>query len=239
MNKALPSWAYSLLTTCGVVLVASMLVPWVSGFGDSHTGLGLAWHQNHWLFLVPLVGAALVITAATRSELTRLAAIAAGVTISGYILFKFTKSVVLDGGIDSWLLFGGAGAILGGVSPRRAAWRIVGGAAVLAGFFAPWTDESMFKLLTSDELPFLTEGLGVTVRILWLIPVAGIVAIGSGVSTSPRSNQAALAAGLAVLGTIGWTIGSFANLVLEWGAWGAVAASAVAMVVGVLASSRR
>jgi len=239
MTKALPSWAYSLLSICGVVMVASMLVPWVSVFGDSYSGLGLAWHDNHWLFLVPLVGAALTITAATRSELTRHAAIVAGITITGYILFKFTKSVVLDGGLDSWLLFGGAGAILGGVSPRRASWRIVGGAAVLAGFFAPWTDESMFKLLTSDELSFLTDGLRVTVRVLWLIPVAGVVAIGSGVSANPKSNQTALVAGLAVLGSVAWVIGSFANLVLDWGAWSAVAASAIAMVVGVLASSRR
>src|SRR6185295_6327562 len=102
-----PSWAYSLLTICGVVLVASMLVPWVSAFGESHTGLGLAWSENHWLFVVPLVGAVLALAAATHSELTRLAAIAAGIAISGYVMFKFSKAIVFDGGVDSWLIFGG------------------------------------------------------------------------------------------------------------------------------------
>jgi len=241
MTKPLPSWAYSVLSICGAVLVASMLVSWVSAMGESHSGLGLAWHDNHWLFLVPLVGAALAITSATRSELTRLAAIAAGVTITGYVLFQFAKSVVFDGGVDSWLVFGGAGAILGGVSPRRSSWRIAGGVAVLAGFFAPWSDHSMFDALTSDEVAFLRDGLGVTVRILWLIPLAGLAAIGSGVSASTSSGRLALASGLAVFGAVAWTIGSFANLVLAWGAWAAVAASAIALVVGVLApgSARR
>ncbi len=238
MSKSLPNWAYSVLSVCGVVLVASMLVSWVSLMGESHCGLSLAWNANHWLFLVPLVGVALAVTAATRSELTRLAAIAAGVTISGYVLFQFARSVVFDGGIDSWLVFGGAGAILGGVSPRRASWRIAGGVAVLAGFFAPWSDHSMFDGLTSDQLPLLTDGLGVTVRILWLVPLAGIAAIASGVSTSAKSGQLALVSGLAVFGAVAWTIGSFANVVLAWGAWAAVLASAIALVVGVLAPRR-
>jgi hypothetical protein len=136
------------------------------------------------------------------------------------------------------LVFGGAGAILGGVSSRRSSWRIVGGLAVLAGFFAPWSDDSMFAVLRSDDLSVITEGFGVTVRILWLIPVAAVVAIGSGVSSSPKSSGAALGAGLVVLGSIAWTIASFASLVLDSGAWAALAASAIALVVGLLASRR-
>lgn len=238
MNKALPGWVYSLLSICGLVLVVSMLMPWVSGFGESESGLSLARHENHWLFVVPAVGALLLAAAATKSEATRLVAITTGVAITGYILFQFAKSVVLDGGADSWLVFGGAGAILGGVSPRRGSWRFAGGVAVLVGFFAPWSDDSMFQVLRSDELSFITDGLGVTMRVLWLIPLAGVVAIGSGVSSNPRSSGAAVGAGLAVLGSIAWTIGSFANLVLDWGAWGALGASAVALVVGLLASRR-
>lgn len=238
MNKALPGWAYSLLAVCGLVLVISMLMPWVSAFGHSESGLALARHQNHWLFVVPVVGALLLAAAATRSEMTRLAAIAAGVAITGYIVFQFAKSVVLDGGADSWLVFGGAGAILGGVSSRRSSWRIVGGLAVLAGFFAPWSDDSMFAVLRSEDLSIITEGFGVTVRVLWLIPLAAAVAIGSGLSPSPRSAAAALGAGLAVVGSIAWTIGSFANLVLASGAWAAFAASVVALVVGLLAARR-
>jgi hypothetical protein len=41
-----------------------------------------------------------------------------------------------------------------------------------------------------------------------------------------------------VLGSIAWTIASFANLVLASGAWAALAAGAVALVVGLLAARR-
>jgi hypothetical protein len=243
MRKPFPSWAYGVLSLCGVVLVASMFVIWVDSW-ESHTGLGLAWDDTHWLFLVPIAGAALVAAASARSSATRLAAIAAGVSVAGYTLFHFAKSIVFDGGLDSWLMFGGAGAILAGIPSTRRDLRVAGGVAVLLGFFAPWHlfthphSPSLFGALISSDIKFLTDGLGVTVRILWLVPVAGITAILAGISADARGGRWALAAGIAVLGSFAWTIGSLANLVLAWGAWAALAASGVALVLGVLVSER-
>lgn len=231
----LPSWTYGVLSVVGVILVASMLVTWVDVGWQSRTGLGLAWHDQHWLFLVPLTGALLIGAASARSELTRLAAIAAGVVVAGDVLFQFARGLI-DGGVDSWLLFGGAGVILGGIPESRRGWRIAGGVAVLAGFFAPWDDTSLWNLLTSDELELFTA-FGITLRVLWLIPVAGLLAIGSGASAHPRSGRGALAAGALVFGAFLWVIGSAANLVLGWGAWAALGASATALVIGVLAPS--
>jgi hypothetical protein len=235
VNKTyLPSWAHGVLSAVGVTLVASMFLAWVDVAGETRNGLWFAWHHKHWFFLVPVTGALLVAAASTRSEMTRLAALGAGVAVAGTILFQFARGLI-DGGIDTWLIFGGAGVILGGVASTRKDWRIAGGVAVLAGFFAPWDDQSLWNALTSSELEFLTEGLGVTVRILWLVPVAGLVAIGSGLSSSAKSGRAALVAGLMVFGSFAWVIGSFANLVLGIGAWAALGASALALAIGIFA----
>jgi hypothetical protein len=235
VNKTLlPSWAYGVLSIVGAVLVGSMLVNWIDIGWETQTGLGVAWEHKHWLFLVPVAGALLVATASTRSEYTRLAAIAAGVVVSGAVMFQFAKSIVFDGGVDTWLIFGGAGAILGGIPSTRKSWRIAGGVAVLAGFFAPWDSTSMFQVLTSDGVDMLAA-FGVTIRLLWLVPLAGIAAIASGVSAGPKSGRLALASGVAVFGSVAWVLGSFANLVLAWGAWAALGASALALIIGVLA----
>ena len=88
-----------------------MLLNWVDLGGDfSMRGISLAWEANHWLFLVPVVGVALVASAATRSAHTRLAAIAAGISITGYVLFGVARSV-LHSGLDTWLILGGAGFV--------------------------------------------------------------------------------------------------------------------------------
>lgn len=211
-----------------------MFFAWVDVGGESRNGLWFAWNHEKWMFLVPVTGALLLAAASTRSEMTRLAAIAAGVIITGQVVFQFARGM-LDGGIDTWLMFGGAGVILGGVSSARRGWRVAGGIAVLAGFFAPWDDQSLWKALTSRELDFLTDAFGVTFRVLWLVPIAGVLAIGAGISSHAKAGRAALVAGLMVFGSFAWMIGSLANLVLGWGAWAALGGSTIALLIGIFA----
>jgi hypothetical protein len=234
MKKSLPAWAFGILGTVGVVMVVSMVFAWVDAFGQTTSGLRLALDANHWLFLVPAAGALLVAAASTRSEYTRIAAIAAGAVVSGDVMFQFAKGL-LHSGVDSWLVFGGAAVILGGISDRKRSWRIAGGAAVLAGFFAPWTHESMFRALWAAGDVF---GDMFSFRVLWLVPVAGATAIFSGAQSAARGGKLALASGLAVYGSFLWVIGSAAVLVLGWGAWAAFGASTVALVLGLFARQR-
>lgn len=222
------------MSAAGVVLVASMFVDWIDVVGlATQSGLGVAWDHKHWLFLVPVVGAVLAVAAGTRSEYTRFAAIAAGVVVAGDVMFSSTKSLVFNGGVATWLVFGGAGVVLGGVASTRRSWRIVGGIAVLAGFFAPWERESMVRILANGQAAAIADSFGIALRVLWLVPVAGIAAIASGLSSHAKSGQLALVAGIAVFGSVAWLVGSVANLVFAWGAWGALGASAVALLIGV------
>jgi len=236
VQKLLPQWAFGVLSVVGVVLVGSMFVNWYDTGWSSSWGITLAWENKHWLFLVPICGALLVATSASRSEYTRLAAIAAGIVIAGDVMFQFAKGFI-GSGLESWLIFGGAGVILGGISSARRSWRVAGGLAVLAGFFAPWTNDSMWYALTRHA--DMIVDAGVTFRILWLIPIAALAAIGSGSSTSVKGGRTALFAGIAIYGSFLWVIGSAANLVLAWGAWSALGASTVALVIGVFAGVSR
>jgi len=228
VRKTLPAWAFGVLGVVGAVLVGSMVLNWIDLGGEFRMrGIGLAWEANHWLFLVPIAGAALVASAATRSEHTRLAAIAAGISITGYVLFGVGRSM-LHSGLDTWLILGGAGALLAGVSKERAMWRAVGGIAVLAGFIAPWADMSMWSILTSG---FAGE---MGYRILWLVPVAGVTGILSA-GSAVKGAKLAAASGIAIYGTFLYIIGSVAWAVFGIGAWSALGASTVALVIGVLA----
>lgn len=213
----------------GVVLVGSMVLNWIDIDGQFQlSGLSLAWDANHWLLLVPVAGAALVATAATRSQHTRLAAIFAGIAITGYVLFDVARSMI-HSGLDTWLILGGAGAMLAGVSKERSMWRAVGGIAVLAGFFAPWARFSMWSMLTTD---FLDAEL--TMRILWVVPLAGIAAVLSTASAIKGAKVAAIA-GIAIYGSLLFVIGLVAWAVFGIGAWAALGASTLALVIGVLA----
>jgi hypothetical protein len=228
VRKTLPTWAFGVLGVVGAVLVGSMLLNWIDLGGEFRMrGIGLAWEANHWLFLVPVAGAALVAGAATRSEHTRLAAIAAGISITGYVLFDVATSM-LHSGLDTWLILGGAGAMLAGTSKERTVWRATGGIAVLAGFIAPWADLSMWHLLTSGY----AGEMGI--RVLWLVPVAGVIGIISAGSALKGAKLAA-AAGITIYGTFLFIIGSVAWQVFGIGAWSALGASTVALVIGVLA----
>lgn len=228
MQKSLPAWAFGVLGVVGVVLVGSMVLNWID-FGGAFTarGFSLAMNDNHWLLLVPVAGIALIAGAATRSSHTRLAAIFAGVVVTGYVLFDLTRSII-HSGLDTWLMLGGAGAMLAGVGKDRSWLRAAGGAAVLAGFFAPWVELSMAKTLWHGYID------GLVFKSLWLVPLAGLVGI---ISAGNRTSGARLAAGagVTVYATFLVVIGTTALMVFGLGAWLALGASSVALVIGVLA----
>ena len=228
MTKTLPRWAFGVLSVVGAVLVGSMLLTWIDLGGEFRvSGLGLAWEANHWLFLVPVAGALLLATAVSKSEHTRLAAIFAGIAITGYVLFGLSRGI-LKAGVDTWLMLGGAGALLAGVSKERAALRAIGGIAILTGFVAPWADYSLFAVLRSG---FADDW---TFRVLWLVPLAGLTGLASAVAGNLGPKLAA-SSGIAVYGAFLYVIGSVAWAVFGIGAWLALGASTVALVIGVLA----
>jgi hypothetical protein len=224
VQKTLPHWAFYVLAFAGTVLIGSMLLSWISLVGWEMSGLRVAWEEDHWLFFVPLAGAALLVTAATKSKYTRLAALFAGLVVTGYTLLDVAQSI-FDSGLDTWLILGGAGAMLVGASRDRRAWRAIGGIAVLAGFFAPWDNHSLCKVLTSGYAGFATA--------LWLVPLAGVAGLVA--TVHERAAKLAAIAGIAIYGAFVFVIVRLAYAVFGWGAWAALGASTVALVIGVLA----
>lgn len=225
--KTLSAWTYRVLAIAGAILVGSMLLNWID-LGDElrATGLEIARADNRWMFLVPIAGAVLLVAAATRSAHTRLAALFAGVVVSGYVLFNVSRSMI-QSGLDTWLILGGAGALLAGAAKERAIWRAVGGVAVLAGFFAPWQDLSMFGALRA------LDGDVAVMRTLWLVPVAGVAGLASAANLG--GGKLAAASGIAIYGALLAVIGAIAWEVFGLGAWAALGASTVALAIGVLA----
>ncbi len=233
MQTKLAGWASRILTVVGVALVGAFFASWVR---DGTTGLSIAWHADRWMFLVPASGLALAAASSRNSRYTRLASVAAGLVVAGDLLFDMMRGV-LHGGVETWLVFGGAALVLAGVAESRRGLRAVGGIAVLAGFFAPWTSDSLFQALRhSDDL---ASAFGITLSVLWLIPIAGATAIASSMMSGPRGRGVAAISGLAVFGSMVWMLGSVANLVFAWGAWTTLAASACALALGVLAPSEK
>lgn len=235
MTKRLAPWAYSVLSVVGVVLVVAFFMTWVKLFDDA-SGLSIAWHQEHWLFLVPISGAALAITAGSKSSMTRLAAVVAGALIAGDMAVELLKGM-LHFDLDMWLMIGGGVLAIVGAADKHRALRGAGGLMILAGFFAPWTSDSLFHGLR--ESSDIASAFGLSTAALWLIPIAGIVAIVSSNQTGVRGRRMALGAGIAVFASILWFIGSVANMVFAWGAWATFGASAVALVVGLVAPDEK
>ena len=217
-----------MLSVVGCVLVAAFFLAWLDFGGERISGAAIAWDQKAWLFLVPLSGIALVAAAVKQSSYTRLAAVVAGMLVAGDVTWSFLRDVVLGSGPDMLLIFGGSAAVLLGGSDKSRNLRWIGGAAALAGFFAPWDHDSLFRAL-------LAGGFGVGMKVLWLIPLAAIAAISSSASSSLANRRLALASGAIIGGSVLWSIGSAANSVLAWGAWLTLGASTVALVFGVLA----
>jgi hypothetical protein len=234
VNTNLSRWSLSVLSVVGCVLVGAFFLAWVDFGGARLSGLWLAWEEKPWLFLVPLSGGFLAWAAATKSPMTRLAAVAAGLLVAGDETWSFLRDVVLGSGLDMMLIFGGSALVLAGAAGHRRNLRLAGGIAALAGFFAPWDHDSLFRVLTSDLADF-AHAFGINVKIMWLIPVAAIAAISSSASASVANRRLALASGAIIGGSVIWSIGSAANLVMAWGAWLTLGASAVALVLGILA----
>ena len=229
MQRNLVPWAREALTAAGVALVAAFFLSWTDLF-ESKSGLGLAWDEHHWLFLVPLSGIALAIAA--RGPFARLAAIAAGLLVADDVLFEVVRGVV-EGGLPTWLVFGGAGLALAAIPERRQSWRVVAGIAILAGFFAPWDDQSMFAVLRDSDMRHLADAWGLHLSVLWLVPVGGVCALAA--ASGPKGRILAAVAGVLVLGSMGLYIGSAMALVFAWGAWITLGASATALVLAVIA----
>lgn len=226
MEKNLPDWAYRVLSVVGIVLVCSMVLNWIDIGHHSRTGLGLAWDDNHWLFLVPLTGGVLVAAASAKSGWTRLAAIAAGVVVAGDVLFNVANGI-FHSGLDTWLVLGGAGVILAGAKKDRQHLRVAGGLAVIAGFVAPWDSDSMFRVLVRSDVDLFS------VRLMWLIPGAALASIA--LASHPQGGKVAAATGIGIYGLFLYGILSVLNLFFGWGAWVALGASSLALILGVLA----
>jgi hypothetical protein len=136
-----------------------------------------------------------------------------------------------------WLMLGGATVVMIGSVDKHRALRGAGGTAILLGFFAPWSSDSLFRgLLASGDV---ADMFGLSTAILWLIPLAGIAALGSSNMTGMRGRRIALGAGLAVFASVMWFIGSIANMVFAWGAWATFGASATALVLGLVAPDEK
>jgi hypothetical protein len=237
-QNQLPRPVTTAFILAGVALIAAFFAPWIGVAGESVSGWFIASEVKTWLFVIPLSGALLALAAASGSRYTRLIAVAAGLAVTGDIVVNVLDGV-LHGGADTWLLLGGAGAILAGIADQRRSLRAIGGLAVLLGFFAPWSDSSMFAALTDDGLGGdLIDALGVSFRVLWAIPAAGVLAIGAGFVGKPIGRKLAAGAGIAVYAAFVWAIGSLANVFLAWGAWTTLVASTLALVLGLLAPGR-
>ena len=105
---------------------------------------------------------------------------------------------------------------------------------MLAGFFAPWARMSMWDFMTSGLFDLAAKEAPY-IRLLWLIPLAGVVGLGSALSSGPKGAKVSLLAGIGVFGSFAGVLGMLANEVLGWGAWAAFGASTVALVIGALA----
>jgi hypothetical protein len=183
----------------------------------SATGLSIAWHVNHWLFIVPAVGAWLAIAAVIRASHTRLAAFAAGLAVAGDVAYEFGKDMIhMSAG--SWLVLGGSSLVLLGVPTARRALRVIGGVAMVAGYVMSGGIHTASLSMSGG-----------------LIAVAGVVAALSGFSQRPSMRWVALAAGGLVYALLVLVLGLGAYLIFGVGAWAAFGASVLAFAIALVA----
>jgi hypothetical protein len=240
-NSGIAEGAARILTFIGAsILVLFVFCPWLAG---GPTGLALL-RQGWWLLIgVPIAGMAVLWTAATRSRHARLTAIIAGLAvvlcIVGSVLFDLLELVSalvqLTPSSWTWLLFGGSAAVLVGAAPQRRWLRAVGGIAILLGFFAPWSEISLFWVLCNTRSE---EFFPIAILAFWLVPVGGVLALAYTAVTTVRGKRLAIAAGLSVFASYALLAGTIAVDNFGWGAWMTLVLSAMAVVTGLVAPSR-
>ncbi|MBP6633214.1 MAG: hypothetical protein KBG28_30990 [Kofleriaceae bacterium] len=218
------------LAAVGALLVVAFFMPWISLAGASASGWEVARKVDGWYFVVPGLGLVLAAAAATRSSAARSAALLTGAVILGAVVYQ----VIGAADLASWLVVGGGVVALAGAADERRALRAAGGALALVGFFAPWSDGSLWHALRGDD-DLVRALLGYTKLALWAIPVGAVLGLGATVAAGKVGRTLAVVAGAAIIGGLVWTVGSVANAVLGWGAWATLALGAVALVGGLLA----
>lgn len=234
--------AATALMVVGVVLVAAFFAPWIDVMGQLKiSGWELAKNDVTRLYLVPVLGLALIAAGATRSKYLPLVAAIASLAIVGTTAY-YTVRGVLQFEYGALITLAGGGVALAGIGDQRRGLRALGGAMALVGFFLPWRDgDSAFAMLRSDEAD-LARAMGIAVSALWLIPAGAFLAIASTVTAKGNGKALAGLGGAAVLGGFFWFLGSAVNLVAGWGVWATlgagVAAGALALVAGVGSTKR-
>jgi hypothetical protein len=97
----------------------------------------------------------------------------------------------------------------------------------------------MFAVLTDDGIGrAMMDALGLSFRVLWAIPAAGLLAVLAGFVAGPAGRKLAAASGITVYAAFAWAIGSLANMFLAWGAWTTLVASTLALALGLFAPGR-
>jgi hypothetical protein len=227
------------LTVVGVVLVAAFFAPWIDIQGQlTFSGWWIANHDATRLFVVPVLGLALVAAGATRSRYLPLIAAIASLAIVGSTAYHTVRGV-LQFEYGTLLTLGGGAVVLAGISDKRRGLRALGGVMALAGFFLPWGNgESAWAALRSDEAD-LARAVGISMSALWAIPAGALAALASTLLTKPNGRVVAGIGGAAVLGGFFWFLGSAVNLVAGWGAWTTLGAGVAAGVLALVAAATR
>lgn len=230
------SGAATALAVVGCVLVAAFFAPWIDLQGQLKlSGWWLANHEATRLFLVPVLGLALVAAGATRSRYLPLIGAIAAVAIVGSTAYHTVRGVLKFEYGTLITLAGGAVAIAG-IGDKRKSLRALGGVMALVGFFLPWGGgDSAWAILRSDEAD-LARALGLTLSCLWLIPAGALLAIGS-TAMGKNGRLCAGLGGAAVLVGFFWFLGSAVNLVAGWGAWTTLGAGIAAGLLAAVAAA--
>ncbi|MBI2391679.1 MAG: hypothetical protein HYV09_18970 [Deltaproteobacteria bacterium] len=106
-----PKAARTLLLVTGAALLVGFFLPWVDlGFGPTISGFAVARHApsgallQMMLWLVPIGGLAMIVTAATGSRHARLTSVLVGLGLVGYAVVKTVHAFFATTGLGLWLV---------------------------------------------------------------------------------------------------------------------------------------